>query len=515
MPRPCVLAIDLGTSGPKVALVGADGFVAAHAFRPVRTRRIPPDGAEQDPEEIWEAILDAAAQVVHEAGHPPDEIVGILCASHYFSLVPVDADANPTANLLVWMDRRGAAYGDEIVRDDVDALVKWLEVHGALPFGNDSLSHMLYVKNDLPGVYARTHCFVEPVDFVNARLTGRLAANTCTAFALLLTDNRDLERLEYDPDLVAYAGIDPAKLPPLVPADSVLGPIKPEVARRLGLAPDTPVFSGINDTQAVTMGTGTHLRGCGGLNVGTTMQVLSRAEEKKTDAEYQIVSMPSPVAGEYLAMAEVGLGGRVVEHFLRNIVFARDPLGDHTVDDPWERIDTTVHDVPVGSHGLLFLPWLTGAQAPRQSMTMRGAFLNVTLETTRADMLRAVLEGVALHLRWMLPGAEAFSGQSFETLYFSGGGATSDQWAQIMADVTGRPILQLEAARHANTRGAAFLVFRRLGLVADDDVDAFRPIRRRYEPRGDARAAYDRLFEIFVRAYEQTEPVYDALNGPS
>lgn len=510
--RRYALAIDLGTSGPKVALVGADGEVAAHTHRGVHTQRIPPDGAEQDPEEIWRATADAVRQVVREGGRPPEEIVGILCASHYFSLVPIDADANPTSNLLVWMDQRGAAYGSRLVRDNVDTLVKWLDVHGALPFGTDSLSHMLHVKNDLPELYERTHCFVEPVDFVNARLTGRITANCCTAFALMLTDNRDLSKLQYDPDLVRLSGIDPAKLPPLIPADEVIGPLRSEVAEELGLAPDTPVFSGVNDTQAVTIGTGTHLRGRGGLNVGTTIQVLTRAEEKNTDAEYQIVSMPSPIGGEYLAMAEVGLGGKLVEHFLQNVIYASDPLGDHTTNDPWEPIDDAVRDVPAGSGGLLFLPWLTGAQAPRQSPRMRGGFLNITLETTRTEMLRAVLEGVSYHLRWMLPGAEAFSRQKFDALFFSGGGATSDQWAQIMADVTGRPILQLADARQANTRGAAFLVFTRLAMVDERDIDAFCPIRKRYEPRADAVATYDRMFAQFVRAFEHTAPLYEELN---
>jgi len=507
------LAIDLGTSGPKVAVVAADGRVAAHTNRLVETKRIPPDGAEQDPEEVWRAVVDAVREVVRKAARPPEEILGVLCSSHYFSLVPVDAKGNATTNLLVWMDKRGADYGQGIVRDDLDTLIKWIEVHGALPFGTDSLSHMLYVKNELPDAYERTHCFLEPVDFVAARLTGKFTANCCTAFALMLTDNRDLASLEYAPELVAASGIDPAKLPPLVPVDSIIGPLLPAVAAELGLAPDTPVFSGINDTQAVTVGTGTYLRNRGGLNVGTTIQVLSRADEKNTDGEYQIVSMPSPIPGEYMSMAEVGLGGKLVEHFLQNVVYATDALGKHTVDDPWEWIDETVRAVPPGSDRLLFLPWVTGAQAPKQSETMRGGFLNITLETTRAEMLRAVLEGVSLHLRWMLPGVEAFSKQTFETLYYSGGGAVSDEWAQIMADVTGRPILQLAEARQANTRGIAFLVFRRLGLVGDEDIDAFCPVKKRYEPRPEAVKVYDHLFEQFQLAYEQTEPIYDKLNA--
>ena len=506
------LAIDLGTSGPKIALVGSDGVVAAHTNRLVETKRLPPDGAEQDPEEIWTAIMDGAREVLRTAARPPAEIVGVLCSSHYFSLVPVDADANPTTNLLVWLDQRGAKYGHGLVRDDLETLVKFIEVHGALPFGTDSLSHMLFVKNEQPAAYEKTRAFIEPVDFVNARLTGKIRANCCTAVALMLIDSRDLSSLEYAPELVAASGIDPDKLPPLVPVDSVIGPVLPEIATELGLAPGTPVFSGINDTQAVTMGTGTFLPNRGGLNVGTTIQVLARAEEKNTDGDYQIVSMPSPVPGEYLSMAEVGLGGKLVEHFLKNVVYATDRLGAHETQDPWATLDETIRDVEPGSGRLLFLPWVTGAQAPKQSETMRGGFLNITLETTRAEMLRAILEGVAYHLRWMLPGVEAFSKQTFDTLYFSGGGAVSDEWAQIMADVMNRPVLQLADARQANTRGNAFLAFRRLGLVDDTRIEAFCPIKRRYEPRPSVKKTYDHLFEQFRLAYEQTEPIYEKLN---
>jgi len=268
----------------------------------------------------------------------------------------------------------------------------------------------------------------------------------------------------------------------------------------------------MNDTQAVTMGTGTFRRGRGGLNVGTTIQVLSHAAAKDTDIENQIVAMPSPIPNEYLAMAEIGLGGKLVEHFLRGFVYANDTLGDHRVDDPFRAIDAAVGEVAPGSDGVLFLPWLNGAQAPRENSRMRGGFLNVSLATSRAHLLRAVLEGVAYHMRWMVPAVERFSAQTFDTLHFSGGGATSDAWAQIMADVTGRPIHQLEDARQGNTRGAAFVAFLRLGMVGVADVDAFCPLRRTWEPRAETRERYEALFTQFVESFDRTQPIFEALN---
>ena len=510
--RKFALAIDLGTGGPKVALVANDGTVAARAARDVETQQLPPNGAEQDPEGIWRTILSAVREVLGEASVPRGSICGIMCSAQFFSIVPIDAQGRPLMNLLMWLDRRGARFSRALLEREPEALFRFLEIHGGIPFGSDSLSHILYVKELHPEIYERTHAFLEPVDFVTQRLTGVTTGNVCTVFPMLLTDNRRPEETAYSKALLELSGIDEARLPPLVPVDAQVGTLRSEVARELDLSPEIPVFSGMNDTQAVTIGAGAHRPGFGGLNIGTTMQVLASAPEKHTDAENQIVSMPSPLAGSYMAMAEIGLGGRTLEHFLRSVVHARDPLGDHQARDPFVGLDAAVESEPAGSGKLLYLPFLAGGGPPSGSGAMRGAFLNLSLETTRARMLRAVLEGVALHQRWALPAVERFSGQPFAEIAVSGGGARSDAWVQILADIHGRPMQQLDDARHTNTRGNAFLTFRRLGLTGPEEIDRFRPIRRSYEPRAEHRQLYDDLFEQFVASYDRVKPISEAMN---
>ncbi len=510
--RKFALAIDLGTGGPKVALVADDGAIAARAARAVETQHLPPDGAEQDPEEIWRSILGAIREVLAEAAAPKEAICGIMCSAQFFSIVPIDSEGRPLTKLLMWLDRRGAPFSRALFEREPDALFRFIEIHGGIPFGSDSLSHMLHVKELHPEIYERTHAFLEPVDFVTQRLTGVTSGNVCTVFPMLLTDNRRPEETSYSKELLELTGIDEHRLPPLVPVDAQVGTLRPELAQELDLSADIPVFSGMNDTQAVTIGAGAHRAGFGGLNIGTTMQILASAPEKHTDPENQIVSMPSPLAGSYMAMAEIGLGGRTLEHFLRAVVHARDPLGDHRVSDPFAGLDAAVSAEPAGSGKLLYLPFLTGGGGPSGSGLMRGAFLNLSLETTRTRMLRAVLEGVALHQRWARPAVERFSGQPFTEITVSGGGARSDAWVQILADVHDRPMQQLDDARHANTRGNAFLTFQRLGLTGPDQIDRFRPIRRSYEPRSEHRQLYDELFEQFVAAYDRVQPISEALN---
>lgn len=510
--RRYALAIDLGTGGPKAAVVAEDGTVAARAARTVRTRFEPGVGAEQEPEEVWRAALDAARQVVAQASPPAGSVAAVICSAQFSSIVGVDRAGHPATPLLLWMSRRGERRSREILERRPEALGTWLERHGAVPLGPDSLSHMLYVRHEMPDAYSRIATFLEPVDFLNLRLTGRAAATACTAFLMLLTDGRDPGTTRWDPDLVALSGLDAAKLPELAPVDARIGSLLPEVAAELGLPPGTPVLAGVNDTQAVTLGTGTFRPGRGGINVGTTMQVLAAAPGKKTDLEAQIVAMPSPLGG-YLTMAEMGLGGRVLEHFLREVVHARDPLGDAAPADPFAGLDDAVASAPPGSGGVLFLPWLAGAQAPREDANARGAFLNLSLGTSRSRLARAVLEGLALQLRWMLPAVERFAGAEFAELTFSGGGARSDAWARILADATGRPILQLADPQQANTRGVALLAFVRLGLASPQDVERFRPIRRTYEPAAETHSRYEDLFARFVEAYEALAPLYARWNG--
>ncbi len=510
-----ILSIDLGTSGLKVALVRDNGDLAAVAARPVQTQLLPPDGAEQDANEIWAAVLSAAKQVLREAGRHRGEVAGIACTSQYFSIVPVDRDMQPVMNLILWMDGRGRAQSQKIYARHHDALATWVDIHGMIPLptGTDSLSHILWVQEQCPEIHARTYKYLEPMDFVIAKLTHECSANLCTAFPLLLTDNRDVNRALYSQRLIDLAGVDASKLPALRPVGSRAGTLHAEVAGELGLEPSTPVFSGVNDTQAVAVGTATFRGTHGAINIGTTSQVLAHVGSKKSDLEHALVSMPSAIAGRYMVMAENGLGGKPLDHFLRNIAFASDPLADHAGGELFAGVDPCAELVAPGSDGLLFLPWLTGAQAPSSHSTTRGGFLNLSLHTTRAHMVRAILEGVAFNMRWALPSVEAFAEQRFDELLFAGGGAVSDAWSQIMADVTDRPVAQLADSRSVNNRATAFLAFVELGVLGLEDIDKLCRIKRRYAPRRELRDVYDKLFAQFVAAFEQNRPIYEALNG--
>lgn len=509
-----VLSIDLGTSGPKVALLNRGGTMLATAVRSVATHRIEPDGAEQDPHEVWRSVEDAIAHVLHAVPKAGDAVIAISIASQYSSVVPVDANADPVGNMILWMDARGGPHSIAIHGQYEDVIPKWAEVHGIfpLPNGADSLSHVLWIKNERPEVYERAHCFLEPMDFVAARLTRRFTSNACSAFMMLLTDNRDLSCLEYDAELVRMAGIDRAKLADLVPISSFIGTVDAEVARRLGLSPRAQVLAPMNDSQAIAIGTGTHIGDHAGITMGTTSAILTHVPFKRSDFETAIISMPSPIAGRYVVMAENGLGAKALDYFLRDVVFADDGLARHHSDDPFAGVESAVASVAAGSGGVLFLPWLVGSQAPASNQHMRGGFLNMTLGTSRAQLVRSILEGVAFNLRWLMPAVAKFSEHDFDHVRLAGGAALSSEWCQILADVLDRPAVQLEDPRHVINRATAFLAYEKLGVVSTGDHALFCPGRRTFEPRPAAVSTYHRLFAQFLAAYERTEPIFAALN---
>jgi xylulokinase len=517
---PHVLAIDVGTSGPKAAVVSLQGRLVATARAHVDTIFLPEDGAEQDPEALWGAVKQACGSALRASGVAARDVLAVICSSQYSSIVPVDRNGRPTMNMVLWLDKRGSKRrlsriaGYPRRSDTPLQLLRWLRVHGLPPIeGGMSLAHMRWIRHARPEVYERTATFLEPMDYVALRFSGRAAANQCTAFMSLVTDNRRLNVTEYDAALLAQSGIDRGRFPELVPLDAIIGTVLPEVAAELGLDPATRVVTGINDTQCGGMGTAAFSGDHAALSIGSTSVMITHVDFKRTDVRHVILSMPSPVPDTYFVMAENGMGGGTLEHFLQNLVYASDHFGELTAANRFALLQRAVDDTPPGSAGVLFLPWMGGSIAPMPDARMRGGFLNLSLHTTRGHMARAVLEGVAMNLRWLKQPVERFAKRSFSHFTFYGGGAESDAWSQILADVLETPVHQMANPQYATCLGAGLLAFQRLGRLGFADFASLVPIRRVYEPNAANRQVYDEMSAQLVTAFQKTRPIFRALNA--
>jgi xylulokinase len=518
-----VLAIDLGTGGPKVGLVSSGGQVVASAFERNELVLLPDGGAEQDPNEWWQSVLRAAKKVLREARVAPESVVSVGCTGQWGVTVAVDENGQPLMNAISWLDTRGAPYNQAISRGfpsiegyGVGKLIKWIQRAGSVPThrGNDSVGHMLFIQHERPDIYRKTYKFLEPLDYINMRLTGRAAASQSTVFPLAMTDNRRWNCRTYDPWLVGVTGIDPAKLPELLPNDGIVGPLSAPVASELGLRPSTTVIVGAFDNHTSAIGSGAVKDYEAVAVLGTSGYLACHVPFKKTDLNSFITTMASPLRNRYLIFGDLGNNGNVLDAYLRNQVYFHSAFASQEVpNDVYDRMSRVAEEVPAGSDGVIFLPWFNGTMCPQEDGAMRGGFINLSRQTTRAHMTRAVLEGFSYNWRWLVGAAEKFVGRKFAYLHLAGGGALSGTWAQIMADVVGMPVHQQADPRNGNVLGISLLALNRVGLLAVDDFANRVRVAHVFEPRKENRDVYDRLFREFMACQRGLKPIFHALNG--
>ncbi|MDP7040107.1 MAG: FGGY-family carbohydrate kinase [Myxococcota bacterium] len=513
-----ILSIDLGTTAVKAALVNRSGQVVASGSTPLHLMQSDDGGAQQDGFALWAAVLNSCQQALSDAQHR-SAVFALAVGAQYSSIIPVDKNHEPLMPMVMWLDQRGSIEGfkklGQRFNDHPLRQLRWLQIHGIppLPSGADSLSHMRYIKVAKPEIYAKTVNFLEPMDYVCARLSGRAVANRCSAFMMLLTDNRRDAELSYDDTLVRYSQIDRGKLPELVSLSEPIGKILPEIAKELGLSADTLVLPGINDTQAGGMGTGAFSGSHGGISIGTSSVLVTHADFKRTSVRYSLATMPSPVDNKNFVMAECGVGGKALEHFLEGLVFADDAFGCAQTPDPFVALHQAIAKVEPGANGLLYFPWLNGSMSPAEDGKVRGGFLNMSLDTSRAALGRAVLEGVANNIRWVSQAVEKFTGRHFSHQVFYGGGAMSAAWAQILADVLQVPVHQAENPRYVPCIGAAFFAFYRLGLMSLEECAEAVNIRQVFTPRTEYSQRYNANFTHFVEGFRRNRKIFHGLNA--
>jgi len=247
--------------------------------------------------------------------------------------------------------------------------------------------------------------------------------------------------------------------------------------------------------------------------LGTSGMLVFHVPFKKTDLTHMVASTPSSLRHRYLFTADTGNTGRVIDSFLKNMVYVKDVF--YSTELPhniYEILSQAAEQVEAGSEGVLFLPWFNGTLAPKEDPLMRGGFLNLSNRTTRQHMARALLEGIACNWRWLGEAAEIFIKRKFPYWRLTGGGALSNVWAQIMADVMNFPMHQQADPINNNVLGMAFLAFNRLGLMSLDEIDQKVKISRVFEPIEENRRVYENLYKQFRASYAKTQPIFHGLN---
>jgi len=517
-----VLAIDHGTSGIKASLITVFGQVLDFAYEKTPIIFMPGGGAEQDPDDWWNALIKAAKTLVNRGIAPKEEIVAVCVSSTFSSTVAVDSNGKHLMNSLTWMDSRGARYVKKIMKGfpSIEGygllnLFRWIPKTAGGPTlsGKDDIAHVLLVKNEFPDVYDKTYMFLPSKDYLNLRLTGEFAASYDSIMLFWVTDTRDINNIRYDDNLIRRLGIDKAKLPPLSYSTDILGTLTSQAADEIGLSKDVKVIMGSPDHQSACIGSGAVRDYEGHLYIGTSSWVQCVIPFKKTDLFHSIASLPTSIPGKYYCANEQDIAGGCLSFLADNILFPK--IGLHKTDspeNPYKIMDQMAAGVPPGSYKLIFTPWLNGERSPVDDNTVRGGLHNLSKTTTIDHIVRAFFEGVAYNTRWNLKYVEKFINRKMDPLNIVGGGAKSDVWCRIFADVLSRTIRQVKDPIQANARGAALIASVGLGYIRFDEIPGLTSYEKIYEPNPQNKEIYNELFREFLRIYKANKAMYRRLN---
>ena len=485
MTRPdAVLAIDIGTQSTRAALVTRDGAILDSASSPIELFTPSPGRAEQDPGEWWRTTVANIRELL--ARNPAVRIRAVGAGAQMHSAVPVDAAGEPLAPRVgLWSDKRTAPQVAAFSgRSDADRL--------AATAGNEPLPawtgfKIAWFRDEMPEVYERATAFVAPKDFVNLRLCGELATDPSEASGTFLAD---AATGRWSPELVGALGVDPALLPPIVGSGEVIGHVLPAVSAQTGLAAGTPVVAGGGDMLCQLLAAGVTRHGRLAEVAGTASIVAGYATGPHPDP--RVMSLRT-VSGGWV---DFGIGD-AAGSCLRWLAYQVGMAGRYP------QLDAEAAEVPPGSDGLLFFPYLLGERT-LGSAAARGSFIGLTLEHTRGHLARAVMEGISFDNRRAL---DLIAAEDDAPLRCTGGGARSDLWNQIRADIYQRPVSVL-ADREGGILGAALLAG--LGAGWHDDAaaaaDRLAELGQSWQPRPEAAERYRAAYAAFRSVHDGLDP---------
>ena len=438
-----LLGIDVGTTGSKAILLEPSGAVVAEATTEYSMYVPRPGWAEQNPEDWWQATIASIEQVLANSGG--ERIAGIGLTGQMHGLVLLDEAGKVLRPCIMWNDQRTAKQCAEI--EEKVGRAKLIELAGKPALTGFTAGKILWVRENEPATYGRARHVLLPKDYVRYRLTGSFAMDVADGSGTLLMD---VGRRVWSGELLRTLDIPREWLPSLHESHEVVADVSAEAASVTGLQAGTPVVAGAGDQAAQSIGTGIAREGVVSVTIGTSGVVFAATNEYRFDPTGELHAYCHAAPETWHLMGVTLSAGGSLRWFRDALCDSEKAEAQQTGRDVYDIITELAATAPPGSDGLLFLPYLTGERTPHADPNARGVFFGLSLRHTKAYMARAVLEGVTFSLRECLD-LLCNLGQSCSRVRVSGGGARSAFWRQMMADVFGTEIVEVNV-----TQGAAY-----------------------------------------------------------
>ncbi len=490
------IGIDSSTTATKALLLAENGEVMGVASSTYDYETPKPLWSEQRPELWWTATVESIRQVLAETAVPPQSVQAIGLTGQMHGLVLLDQNGEVLRPAILWNDQRTGAECDEMRQ--LIGKQQLIDITGNDALTGFTAPKILWVKNNEPDVYGRIAHILLPKDYVRYKLTSELATDKAGGAGTQLFDVR---QRDWSDEVVGKLGINPAWLPQTFEGTAVTGHLTSEAAEATGLPAGIPVMAGGGDQAANAVGTGAVVDGVVALSLGTSGVVFASSDVPIVEPDGRLHAFCHAVPNKWHLMG-------VMLSAAGSLRWYRDALAPG-VD--FDDLLAPAANVPPGSEGLLFLPYLTGERTPHPDPLARGGFVGLTVRHGQPHLTRAVLEGVAFGLRDSLELMRGAGLANITQVRASGGGLRSLLWRQILADV-----LQAEIVTVNTTEGAAYgaAVLALVGAGVFDSVEAacaeLVQVTGKTEPGGDT-AVYNQLYPLYQQLYPALKPTFTAL----
>lgn len=500
-----IIAHDLGTSGNKATLFSEEGRLIGSTVYAYDCHYFNDNWAEQNPQDWWRAVCDTTKGLIAKTGIDKKDVAAVSFSGQMMGCLCVDKAGNPLRPSIIWADQRAQAQQQAI--GERISLSDYYHISGHRNAASYGLHKLMWVRDNEKDVYKQTYKTLNAKDYIVFKLTGKFYTEPSDASSNACVD---LNTLSWSEKIVDISGIDADKLPEIVPSTHVAGGVTRAAAEATGLAEGTPVVMGGGDGLCANVGAGSVRPGQTYACIGSSAWLATTSDKPVFDDRMRTVTWAHIVPGMYSPNGTMQAAGLSYSWLKNQICKAESAEAERLGVSAYDLINKEIEKSPVGSNGVIFLPYMLGERAPRWNPDAKGAFLGLKMENNRCDVLRSVLEGVTMNLDIILNIHRRTL--NIDEILVIAGGAKGAVWRQMMADIFNARIKAPAMLEEANSMGAAVTGGVGVGLFKNfDAIDRFLEITAVHEPNPEAVKAYAPVKELFELCYEAMLPVYEKM----